>query len=405
MPRTSSKKQLPPRPRVTSERGELKKGQSTGALGDAANEWLAKNRSLVLRQSPVWAKSLAVVFTALGTIAVVGGFLFRIDEVVTVQGQLNAVEGSTDVMTPSGGQVAQVFFKDGEFVPKGKLLLKYDTTAAAKEAETLTLMISLETSELEQQLATFVSRTEVIKGQRVVLEKKIKTKTEILDSLRGLVESGAYTRLPFLEQTDELLELQAQLNQLDEELQQLTFQATQLRLESERNISQMRNSLVKANLQLQYQNVEAPVAGIVFDPKVRPQSVLQPGETILTLVPQDSLHARVFIPNMDIGFVKPGQEARVRIDAFPFARYGDVPGIVEDIGADALPPDETNPIYRFPARISLKRPYLETRGIKIPLRSGMAVTTNLKLRDKPVISLLSDLLVDQLDAVRSIRQQ
>ena len=84
--------------------------------------------------------------------------------------------------------------------------------------------------------------------------------------------------------------------------------------------------LVKANLQLQYQNVEAPVAGIVFDPKVRPQSVLQPGETILTLVPQDSLHARVFIPNMDIGFVKPGQEARVRIDAFPFARYGDVPG-------------------------------------------------------------------------------
>ena len=86
---------------------------------------------------PCGLKALQLVFTALGTIAVVGGFLFRIDEVVTVQGQLHAVEGSTEVMTPSGGQVAQVFFKDGEFVPKGKLLLKYDTTAAAKEAETL----------------------------------------------------------------------------------------------------------------------------------------------------------------------------------------------------------------------------------------------------------------------------
>ena len=40
----------------------------------------------------------------------------------------------------------------------------------------------------------------------------------------------------------------------------------------------------------------------------------------------------------------------------------------------------------------------------IPLRSGMAVTANLKLRDKRVISLLSDLLVDQGDSIRSIRQ-
>ena len=47
----------------------------------------------------------------------------------------------------------------------------------------------------------------------------------------------------------------------------------------------------------------------------------------------------------------------------------------------------------------------EIDGIKIPLKSGMAITTNLKLRDKRVISLVSDLLVDQTDSVRSLRQQ
>jgi pyruvate/2-oxoglutarate dehydrogenase complex dihydrolipoamide acyltransferase (E2) component len=56
-------------------------------------------------------------------------------------------------------------------------------------------------------------------------------------------------------------------------------------------------------------------------------------------------------------------------------------------------------------RLELERPYLESQGVRIPLRSGMAITTNLKLREKRVISLISNLLVDQTDSVKSIRQQ
>ena len=56
-------------------------------------------------------------------------------------------------------------------------------------------------------------------------------------------------------------------------------------------------------------------------------------------------------------------------------------------------------------KLKLERPYLESDGVRIPLKAGMAVTTNLKLRDKRVISLVSDLLVDQTDSVRRIRQQ
>ena len=56
-------------------------------------------------------------------------------------------------------------------------------------------------------------------------------------------------------------------------------------------------------------------------------------------------------------------------------------------------------------KLELDRSYLESQGVRIPLRSGMAITTNLKLREKRVISLISDLLVDQTDSVKSIRQQ
>ena len=71
-------------------------------VGDAANRWLARNRSLVLRQTPLWAQSLAALMIGLGGIAVIGGILFRIDEVVTVQGQLKSIGGTVDVKTPAG---------------------------------------------------------------------------------------------------------------------------------------------------------------------------------------------------------------------------------------------------------------------------------------------------------------
>ena len=103
--------------------------------GDAANRWLARNRSLVLRQTPVWAQSLAALIIALGSIAVIGGIIFRIDEVVTVQGQLKSIGGTVDVKSPAGGLVAEVLFQDGETVTKGQKLLRFDTRQAVTKKQ------------------------------------------------------------------------------------------------------------------------------------------------------------------------------------------------------------------------------------------------------------------------------
>ena len=166
----------------------------------------------------------------------------------------------------------------------------------------------------------------------------------------------------------------------------------------------MSKKLRSINLQLQYRNVAAPISGIVFDSRATPEGVLKAGEPILSIVPQNKLYAEVFIPNKDIGFIKTNQVAKIRIDAFPYSRYGELEGLVTYIGADALPPDQKQPYYRFPVKISLKEASLKSNGTRIPLQSGMTLTTNLKLRDKPVISLVSDLLVNQTDSIKSLRQ-
>ena len=373
--------------------------------GDAANRWLARNRSLVLRQTPVWAQGFAALLVGLGTVVVVGGIIFRIDEVVTVQGQLKSIGGTVEVKTPAGGRVAEVLFKDGDQVSKGQLLLRFDTRQAADQKATLTRLIALEQKELTSRLNTMEGQLTMLDGREAVLQKKLDTKITITDELSKLAEQGGYQRLTLLEQMDQLYELRRQLTEVNEQKGQISLQADQMKLESRKSIDQMRNSLRQAELQLQYQTVFAPAAGVVFDPKARAEGVIAPGERILSIVPQQGLYAEVFVPNKDIGFVKTGQKAKVRVDAFPFSRYGELDGEVSQIAADALPPDDKLGFYRFPVKLRLNRSFLESKETTIPLQAGMAITSNLKLREKRVISLISDLLVDQTDSVRSIRQQ
>ena len=387
---------------VTAKPEEL---SLTQKAGDAANRWMARNRSLVLRQTPIWAQSLAGLMIGLGGIFLIGGIFFRIDEVVTVQGQLKSIGGTVDVKTPAGGRVAEVLFKDGDVVEKGQKLLRFDTRQAANQKATLTRVIALEEDQLKAQLETLDSQKNSLVGRQDVLERRLKTKSIILSEMQVLVEQGGFQRLQFLEQQDQFFELQKQLGEIQEEQNRIQLQEDQIRLQSRKSINQMSNQLQQAEVQLQYQNVVAPVAGVVFDPQARPEGVLQPGERILSIVPQQGLYAEVFVPNKDIGFVKTGQSAKIRVDAFPFTRYGELPAAVSQIAADALEPDAKQNFYRFPVKLKLERSTLESSGVSIPLKPGMAVTSNLKLRDKRVISLLSDLLVDQTDSVRSIRQQ
>ena len=360
------------------------------AISQSAERWFARNRSLVLRQTPVWAQSLVAIVIGLGVSAVTAGLLFRIDEVVTVTGQLESLRGSVDVKTPAGGKVAAVLFKDGSEVRKGDALVRFDTQQASADLATSTKLIELERSELENKL-------NILKSLESVLERKVKTSTLITEELSELVANGAFQKIQYLQQLNDLYELQSELSNIQIDM-------NRSKLEAEKSIGQLINQKKRAELQLQYQNVIAPVSGIVFEPKARISGVISRRNNP-DYNSTEGLKGKVFVQNKDIGFVKNGQNAKVRVDAFPFTRYGELVAAVDQIGADALPPDEKAGFYRYPVKLKLTKPYLEHKGARIPLRSGMAITANLKLRDKRLLNLISDMLVDQTDSIRSISQQ
>ena len=373
-------------------------------VGDAANAWLEKNRSLVLRQTPVWAQSLALILVSVGGIAVVGATLFRIDEVVSVNGQLKSIGGTVEVKSPVGGKVSDVFFKDAEQVEKGQALMRFDTRQAATEKLILEKQILFQKKQLESQLKVYQSQLSTLDNRRKVAKARVETKKLKIEEMGNLVNQGGYQRLRFLEEKDQLFNLETQLSDLDEQQDRINIEIEKTGLSSQQSIDRLNAELKKAELRLQYQNVVSPASGIVFNPQVASEGVIASGERIVSIVPQKGLYAEVFVSNKDIGYIKINQEAKVRIDAFPFSRYGELPAHITQIGADALPPDSTYNFYRFPVKLKLKKYQLERDGISIPLKSGMSVTTNLKLRDKRVISLISDIFVDQTDSVKSIRQ-
>ena len=147
-------------PKDTDNSESPKKSDSLkNQLGDAANQWLEKNRSLTLRQTPIWAQSITFLLILLGSVSVIASIFLRIDEVITAEGQLKSIGGTVDVKSPVGGSISQIHFKDGA-VEKGQLLATFDTRQAFEDKKTYTSLIQIEQDQLKTRLNSIkVKRT------------------------------------------------------------------------------------------------------------------------------------------------------------------------------------------------------------------------------------------------------
>jgi hemolysin D len=129
-------------------------------------------------------------------------------------------------------------------------------------------------------------------------------------------------------------------------------------------------------------------------------TVVQPGTVLLTLVPErETLRAEVWLSNDDIGFVKKGQDVRLKFAAFPFQKYGMARGVVEHIGADsvdnatgsATAPNQkpgATPALTYKALVTLKAAQLEADGARFPLSAGMQANAEILLGTRTVLEYL-----------------
>jgi hemolysin D len=132
----------------------------------------------------------------------------------------------------------------------------------------------------------------------------------------------------------------------------------------------------------------APATGFVQQLQVHTiGAVVRPADPLLVIVPEgSSFVVEASVLNRDAGFVREGQPVRVKLEAFPFTRYGVVDGTLAFLSRDAVQDEEQGLV--FPARVELSRFTINVDGRSRPLSAGMSVTAEIKTGRRRIIELL-----------------
>ena len=137
--------------------------------------------------------------------------------------------------------------------------------------------------------------------------------------------------------------------------------------------------------------VRAPMKGVVNRVLVTTLGgVIKPGEAVLELVPSDDvLVVEAQVRPQDIGFVKIGQSANVKISAYDYSIFGSMSGQVTQISADAVSREERGQtVYYYIARIETQTSVMNSLGKKLPIIPGMQAQVDIITGNKSVLSYL-----------------
>ncbi len=163
--------------------------------------------------------------------------------------------------------------------------------------------------------------------------------------------------------------------------------------EAESAVAQVTEELKKATQRQSLQRLTASVAGTVQQVQLHTiGGVVEPAKPLMVIVPEDAgIEIEAEIENKDIGFVREGQEAIVKLDAFPFTRYGTLVGHVVTISGDAVEQQggEGQPSRLiYTTRVRLEKDMMNVDGRDVRLSPGMVAAVEIKTGTRKLIEFV-----------------
>ena len=395
--------------------------------------------------------------------------LSNIDQIVTARGKLATPLPNIVIQPLESSVILSLDVRPGQVVKKGERLATLDPTfAQADEAQLRNRLGSLDTqsqrleaelgdgksknksassvdSKLQARLATekqanfkaqLTKMQESIARMRATLETnlrdqqmlttRVKSLQEIESMQERLVAQQFGARVKLLEAQDKRLEVErdmlltrsreqelkrdlaaaeAEKSAFEKSWRQKTMEDL---LTTTRDRDDVREQLNKADKRRELVLITSPSDAVVLDmAKLSQGSVAKGGETLFTLVPIASeLEIEAQIDAADIGYVKVGDTAHMKLDAFPFQKHGTFSGVVRTISEDAFRRDPnaqsagTDAYYL--TRIAFAKPNLRNMPEKARLLPGMSLSAEIVVGKRSVMSYLIWPLTKAMD--ESIRE-
>ena len=376
-------------------------------------------------------KNTKIFFYIMSLFAVTAGlwmFLFNIDIISNAEGQVIPAGDVKTIQHLEGGIIDQILVKESDIVKMDDPLVILAATASevdvdetqvqidAKKIESIRLEAEINNFDVpifddslvndrpelvNKSLELFVSRKNKLEGDIKKVSAEISQHQTAIDILikqtemsEQLLAEGIITEFAHYDLLKELNAAKGALETSLEEKENITKQfvesARNARQVAQREISELNETIKALKDNLERTVITAPVDGVVKNLFfVTIGGVIRPGEAILDIVPtKDNLIVEARLQESDIGFVKPGQSAIVKLSSSDAVNFGQINGVVDRISPDTEQDENDNRIVFYNIFVELDQNYFESKEKTYYLVPGVKVTASIQIGERTLANYL-----------------
>lgn len=342
----------------------------------------------------------------------------EIDVVITSNGSIQPSGSINVVEAYVSGTVKKIHVAEGQHVNKGDILIELDTQSI--DIDVNQLKYQKRVLEAEQgiygQLQSDKKANEInisVYGEdiRPILQTILDTDSSYHNNLNNFELEKSNAELNRQIAQLQLEEYQSYGTRRQRESQELTIQqcdnaieqielqisdakvqySTQVNArlsEIDSQLVEINNSLGKYNLSKEYQTITAPVSGYVNSVGVNTLGeTVSTAEQLITIVPDDEPVEMVcYIKNMDIADIEINMEAEIKLEAYPYNRYGTVRGVVKYISPSSFTSEQLGNVY-------LVKLDIENPNEAINIISGLSGTVEIKIGKRSIMDYFMEPII------------
>lgn len=429
--------------------------KNTPALPKEALEFQPDAEELELTPLPVAARLTLYIIVSMFLVFLIWSFFAKTDKIISATGKIVSSGKNINISPLQDAIIRSIDVRLGATVKKDDILVRLDPTfstadatrlqktktydvllltrmeseltgapfippasATPQDIETQRKLLAGRLDEFSAKLRTANTRIsqyqhdiQALQRQYTQMEKQVSVAQELVGMRQKVYEQGSDSRLSMLEAENHLAQTNVSMEQLKGSLASKRHELNQFLAEKEAFIEGWRNDLVnqlttgtkdlqsveedlsKAERFQELTILTAPSDAVVLDiANYNPGTVIKSGETMMTLVPLNApLEAAVYVDPSDIGYIRQGDPAEIRLDTYPFQKYGYLDASLRTIAEDAQTLDTTGGRkFTYEGRLQItSMDHMLNLPADFRLVPGMTLSSDIKVGSRTVITYIT----------------
>jgi membrane fusion protein, adhesin transport system len=372
--------------------------------------------SIMMKQASRGGSSRSILWLTMVTLATlfVWSAFAQLDEVAVGEGKVTPASRGQVIQSLEGGILSELFVREGDIVELGQKLARLDPVQArtaveealariaAFEARSARLQAEMNDAKtvdfppdvqkyqevVERENELFLADRRAFEDNVANLEQQLGLAQRELDMVAPLLRTGASNEVEVLKLRQKVAEFTTKIAATRSEYYvalRADFAKTMADLEPLLKIREGRADQLRRTV------ITSPARGIVKDIRISTiGGVVAAGGVLMEIVPLgDQLLIEARLSPKDIAFIRPGQDATVKITAYESSVYGTLPAKVDRVSPDTIEDQTDKRIYYYRVYVLTDHSFLETKdGKRHPILPGMVATAEIKTGKKTVLAYL-----------------